>query len=1291
MPENDNKQVKEGRTPSSENWPELVDLAPKYEPAKHAAYLNAVLTGINSGRVKNVALSGPYGAGKSSILQGLVRRYPSQVAAVSLATVRSTHVEVGEARDKLASTNELQKEILKQILYLSDPASMPASRFSRTSKFRWGRNLMSALFIGLAGVALQLAITTVVATAKLEVSLSWRPDLYVPTFFSVSFVAILLLRIANGRLRISDLSAGPAKLTLTNEGGNYFDDYLDEIIYFFQASKKRILILEDMDRFGNVEVFEDLRALNDILNAASQLKTRETMRKREPAVESKKPAKVVALFNECLAIFRKFSNHAKIESFKPDAVENRIPSANYRGPIVFVYAIRDSLLAETVKPSGDVGHDAFTRSKFFDLIVPVVPFVTEHTARGALKKELESISQSKAGSTVGPLGTPSAELVRTIAKYFPDQRQIRNIRNEFAMYRHLLLQPSQHPVELTADRLLALVLYKNLEVADFEKIRLGESKLNQVSKLAQDLVDENLRRIGQRLEAPTEEMLKKQATEVGKRIHAAAQSLGVTFRQNIPASPERGSGWVNLSAADLQRLDTWQLFLNGATIINGNGNHMSRENLETAFSVSLAFAEKQARTVTEDEQHDLLGQRTDLESATWADLWNLPEFTLTLSESDRIKYKVNDTILSFSQVVKTVFGEGLATDLISSDLLTKNYAIFSTHFDAQFLGLEAQNFLDTIVAGSSRHQLAPLSAEATIEIVKDQGALILERAGMVNIHVLSHLLSDDSPDVRRLIAQLRSWTREDVEFVRNYLQQYGNSTPIDALAKAFGYLASLASGVIRQVLATVSLEENVTRQLFEAALENVSAEDFRTLSRDQGIVRVYAQDHHQDFDFMTHESVGAAVERLIDIHVNIDDLSLLSQPVRERFVRKSLFAMTVANLGTLSDVDKPGWVSLEKLSCHPAAYRSVLGRIDEYLQLMNTYELDPHVLTAESADNLVAILEDVLEFNEDTSLDTLRLIARHSDQSIKAGDITEVNALVQEALLLENRAAITAENLLARFEPDREITAGIAAALSTKPELDVTEFDSIDQLFTATIESSPRFENVLTGDVVAQLLQSQGSNFKPSAESVLKATETVAIRLIQDGDVDTIALRQVATVSSPWPVREAILSVETTPDQVTTAKLVAEDDLFDFMTSTLIEDPVKAHISTFLDKLQTAKESADTADMIAAFFANHVPTLSLEQIHLLIGSGASSANLLTLLCMSSARDAFMSNPSATLNKLGGPYAAICSKKPRDKSPKFPNTLENKQLLEQLKKYRHIKWFKEEDEVISIQRASGLAD
>lgn len=64
-------------------------------------------------------------------------------------------------------------------------------------------------------------------------------------------------------------SPGPRDSVLKAESGSCFDKYLDEILYYFEISRRDIVVFEDLDRFDNVEIFETLRALNTLLNGSA--------------------------------------------------------------------------------------------------------------------------------------------------------------------------------------------------------------------------------------------------------------------------------------------------------------------------------------------------------------------------------------------------------------------------------------------------------------------------------------------------------------------------------------------------------------------------------------------------------------------------------------------------------------------------------------------------------------------------------------------------------------------------------------------------------------------------------------------------------------------------------------------------------------------------------------------------------------------------------------------------------------------------------------------------------------
>lgn len=62
--------------------PRLLPLTPEYDPSLHKTYLDmleAGLDGPESTPIRNIAVTGSYGSGKSSILEGLSRKKRDEI------------------------------------------------------------------------------------------------------------------------------------------------------------------------------------------------------------------------------------------------------------------------------------------------------------------------------------------------------------------------------------------------------------------------------------------------------------------------------------------------------------------------------------------------------------------------------------------------------------------------------------------------------------------------------------------------------------------------------------------------------------------------------------------------------------------------------------------------------------------------------------------------------------------------------------------------------------------------------------------------------------------------------------------------------------------------------------------------------------------------------------------------------------------------------------------------------------------------------------------------------------
>ena len=263
------------------NVRELKSLRPCHNLEQHRMYVDALNNAIQQDEVTNIALSGPYGVGKSSILQGFRKEHPDAIF-ISLSTLGFSQPAASKSPKSSdgsisPQTNQIQKEIVKQLLYRRRPSSLPASRFKRIQKPDWKHSLTVSTLIAFA---LTIVIAAIGGFSKIPkvCDSAWREFgvKFVCLWLLLSLVAWLASQYLQGAVHLDKFTAGPATLTLSgsdySDGDSYFDRYLDEIIYFFEMSTCRIVVFEDIDRFSNWEIFEELRELNTLLNNAEQIR-----------------------------------------------------------------------------------------------------------------------------------------------------------------------------------------------------------------------------------------------------------------------------------------------------------------------------------------------------------------------------------------------------------------------------------------------------------------------------------------------------------------------------------------------------------------------------------------------------------------------------------------------------------------------------------------------------------------------------------------------------------------------------------------------------------------------------------------------------------------------------------------------------------------------------------------------------------------------------------------------------------------------------------------------------------
>lgn len=111
-----------------------VDLAPTDAADENGVYTAALSAATRNDRVFNIALTGPYGSGKSSVIKTFLKSYGGKPLHISLAAFLPEAV----SPTGIVSKQEIERSILQQMLYGADANRLPLSRFKRIqSPSRW--------------------------------------------------------------------------------------------------------------------------------------------------------------------------------------------------------------------------------------------------------------------------------------------------------------------------------------------------------------------------------------------------------------------------------------------------------------------------------------------------------------------------------------------------------------------------------------------------------------------------------------------------------------------------------------------------------------------------------------------------------------------------------------------------------------------------------------------------------------------------------------------------------------------------------------------------------------------------------------------------------------------------------------------------------------------------------------------------------------------------------------------------------------------------------------------------
>ncbi|MWJ19075.1 hypothetical protein DOU17_09105 [Clavibacter michiganensis subsp. michiganensis] len=1096
----------------------LEALAPEFSESDHGMYLDTLERAIDEQpEARNIALAGAYGVGKSSVLGEFADRRKNQVIEISLLTLGVEPEEPAPGSESnpnaFTTSNRIQKEIVKQLLYQHSPARTRLSRFRRIVRPGWKKELSISGGGGLLILVLLFASGLLIPAGMAFDTDIWSPPstvrlitFAVATFFLAALLVYVVRLIMTGRVGIEKVAAGPATITLPSRSTSYFDEYLDEIIYFFEvASRRDIVIIEDLDRFNDPGIYESLRSLNGLLNSAQQLHGRN---------------------------------------------------------IRFVYAVRDSIfeghgLVPTASAMASPGNetDRGNRTKFFELIIPMVPFITHKNARDLLHQTL-----AKRGHTI------ERQLVDLAARHVPDMRLIHNIVNEYEVFKHKLLDAEPPVPGLDAERLFSMVLFKNTQAADFEAIRRGDSSLDRLFKTWRELVGANVDRLRQRnnelrLGIEQDDATRDHAAELGRRLEEVISVLAGAPGSMIASTTPFLDG-NNVDAATMRTVAFWlRLRQKGHPLILslhprqfGYSQEMSLDAkvLEALLGKSLDSAAPVSRSVEEDQEEMRRNAASldFLQRHTWKDIVERDEFVF---ERDDVP------ALTFRRWTEGLLFSPLAVDLVTQGYITSYFPLHVSSFYGKLIRPNAMTYVMRNVNTGIADPEYLLDSEDVQAIVDDYGEVVLRERSMRNVSLVDHLLFCNADAAETVIQALPGDGDEGIAFIHRYLT---------AGRDANGFIAAITPhwpSVFDHLVSDASLTTPERVDLFSVAMDHRADRQFARSDEVTAFVTRHAADISALSEPTSERAASRAVQFVAAAGAVLPDTSVLSEPTRHALRGTRAYEITAPNIEALSGSAN---LSLDALQIFDGEmYEYVISEPDKYVTA-RVESADPGP-TVEDPASFSGVVQDASDWSEEA----MAVLIHDAEPGCRIAALRDAPLTAWSTLALEKRTDVTLENVQIYVQKFGEVDASLANLLSNTDSL--TWDDSIDE--AARAEVSLQLINA-NGDLLPDGRRVALAASLDAGQLSIALVEPrpgkligllIEANLIAD-DEDAFSSRQMVD----WRTQEFAITKSARFDEFVGPDTLSAAYVGPLMSSDLIQDSVRTALISHFDEYGTLPPEA---------------------------------------------------------------------------------------------------------------------
>lgn len=662
-------------------------------------YVKRIHDGVKNPDVTNIALMGSYGSGKSTIIKNFEFLYPNyKVLNLSLGSYSKQELENQDANveeiDNIDDLNEkLENSLVKQMIYREKNSKLPYSRFKKINHissrkkfllyFLFVASLVSFFYLKDYLNFKEIILSNVEGIASKTESIDLI--LYCVLLASISILFFQVFQTVLKQFKLSKLNFANVSIEEDKNNFSYFNKYIDEILYYFETNKFDVVVIEDVDRFKSIRVFEHLKELNLLLNNSKQINRK----------------------------------------------------------ITFVYAVKEDIFSNSKEEIEE--HESEIRTKFFELIIPIIPVVDTFNSREYLIPMMKEKS-------VGDLDENFEKFLKDISLYISDLRLLTNIVNEFFTYLDIHGNLSG---SMNKESLFSIIALKNLVPSAFTELQKSQGFIYEI--IVQGKFDEELiKGVNEELEIIDNDFQKiKKQINIDKlsEIKNFLFDQGFFNKDNII---------VNGSSTSLNNLDMILI----ETILESDEDNFTIQMWNRGNTNMSKTRLKQILK----EKDSILKERREKKQE---------EYDLKRSEFNNfIRASLKQKIKKYPDLVKLIYAEmtkekydnkdkDFILYILSNGYLAEDYSTYLSIFYEKSMTIDDKNLLVKLKSNQSVEFNEKLdNPEGFVSELLPQD---FEKQGILNINILKYLFSNSYKDplkIRDVVLE-KFFIREEDIYLKN--------------------------------------------------------------------------------------------------------------------------------------------------------------------------------------------------------------------------------------------------------------------------------------------------------------------------------------------------------------------------------------------------------------------------------------------------------------------------------------------------------------------------------------------